>query len=879
MKDRQGQPIVLCDIGDGTTQQGEVLEACGHAVRDHLPVLFLVEDNHWAISTTTKCKTFYSLPGGSAAELFGMPIHYVDGRDVVAACQQLGAIVAEMRRSRGPAVVVFQLERLDGHSHADDQSVYRDLQELQRVGATGDPIQTLRQYWRDQGWSESDLQQVDAEVQQHVAQSEAAALEGPDPATMLVAKRPLPVEMTHPSRERTGSDGHPQRTMREAIREVLRLHLGNDERVTLYGEDIEDPKGDVLGVTQGLSTEFPHRVCNSPLSESTIVGVAIGRALTGQRPVAFLQFADFLPLAYNQIANELGTMFWRTDGHWSAPVIILAACGGYRPGLGPYHAQTMDSLMAHTPGIDVLMPSNASDAAGLLNAAFLSERPTLFLYPKACLSDSQQATSCDVEGQFTPIGTARKVRGGCDITLVGWGNTVSLCQRTALALEAAGVEAEILDLRSLSPWDERAVLASAEKTARLVVVHEDNHTCGLGAELLATVAEKTRVPVAMRRVTRPDTPIPCNFANHTEILPSFPRVLATAAELLDMELTWLSDPPTEEDLHVIRAIGSGPADDTVTVLEWYVAPAATVRRGDPVVSLEASKNVFDVTSPVDAAIEEILASEGETVDVGSALVRLKIDSASRRPLPALRDSWGTPQLVRRPKSSTVHLPRRAAARRPFDVGISAVAAVAGSRRIANADLAAAGCGPSHSAMNAAEIFRLTGIESRYWAGADEDALSMAVRASWNLLDQENLSLDDMDLLICSTTSPLSVTPSMACRVLNGLSGGKASAMLQAYDINAACSGYLYALQTGYDYLQSTPDGRVLIVTAEVLSPLLDLNDLQTAILFGDATSASILYGESHFQAPRPACAGRTCQPAARMAACCRSPSGTTGLSR
>ena len=164
-------------------------------------------------------------------------------------------------------------------------------------------------------------------------------------------------------------------------------HLVENERVTLFGEDIEDPKGDVFGVTKGLSTEFPSRVRNSPLSESTIIGTSIGRALAGEQPVAFLQFADFIPLAFNQIASELSTIHWRSDGKWSVPVITMIACGGYRPGLGPYHAQTFESILAHNPGIDVFMPSTAEDAVGLLNAAFASERPTMFLYPKTCLND------------------------------------------------------------------------------------------------------------------------------------------------------------------------------------------------------------------------------------------------------------------------------------------------------------------------------------------------------------------------------------------------------------------------------------------------------------------------------------------------------------
>src|SRR5690606_8263631 len=231
---------------------------------------------------------------------------------------------------------------------------------------------------------------------------------------------------------------------------------------------------------------------NAPLSEATIVGVAIGRALAGERPVAMIQFADFLPLAYNQITSELATVYWRTAGGYSAPVIIMAPCGPYRPGLGPYHAHTAEATYAHVPGLDVLMPSTAADAAGLLHAAFASGRPTLFLYPKALLNDSEGKTSRDVAQQFVPIGPARHIRQGRDLTLVGWGNTVRICEQAAKLLEQAGVETDVWDLRSISPWDESNIVQSAEKTAHLIVVHEDNHTCGLGAEVLSTVAERAR---------------------------------------------------------------------------------------------------------------------------------------------------------------------------------------------------------------------------------------------------------------------------------------------------------------------------------------------------------------------------------------------------
>ena len=530
VKHRPNEPIVVCGLGDGTTQQGEFLEACGHASRDDVPVLFLIEDNGLAISTRTAEKTFYSsIPEGDA--FHGVPVRlHRRLQPLVEAHRKLGEIVgAKCEPLDVPKSLFFASnDWLVTRTRTTKTCIVVEPKSHRHL-KTATRWQFAETYCLTHGASEAQLDALESAVERDVAAAEHAALDGVEPQAEHGAKLGIPAELTHPSREYRGQS-EPTLTMRDAIRDVLRHHLQNDSRVCLFGEDIEDPKGDVFGVTRGLSTEFGDRVKNSPLSESTIVGTSIGRALAGERPVAMIQFADFLPLAFNQIASELATMYWRTAGKWNTPVIIMAACGGYRPGLGPYHAQTAEGTFAHIPGIDVMMPGTAADAAGMLNSAFASERPTLFLYPKARLNDPQDKTACDVHQQFVPIGPCRRVRAGRDITFVGWGNTVGICSQAAATLEQVGVEAEVLDLRSLSPWDERTVLASVEKTANLVVVHEDNMTCGMGAEILATVAENARVPVAMRRVTRSDTYIPCNFANQIEVLPSYRRVMTVAAE-------------------------------------------------------------------------------------------------------------------------------------------------------------------------------------------------------------------------------------------------------------------------------------------------------------------------------------------------------------
>jgi len=850
IREQASQPIVLCSVGDGTTQEGEFLEAIAEAVRSQLPVLFFVENNRWAISTRTDERTFFSTPYGEQDVFYGVPIQRIDGRDVSAADERIGPIIREMRQSRGPAIVVFDVDRLTSHTNADDQTIYRDEADIARAQATGDPIPVLEQRLLRDGVSDSQLREIRQQVKDAVARAEEESARGPEPKSWATAKRPLPLDLTDAASEIRVDGG--ELVMRDAIREVLRWHLIHDPLVTLWGQDIDDPKGDVFGVTKGLGTEFGHRVKNSPLSESTIAGVSIGRALAGQRPVAFIQFADFLPIAYNQIASELGSLHWRTDGKWPAPVIIMVPCGGYRPGLGPFHAQSLESAIAHTPGIDVFMPSTAADAAGLLNAAFQSERPTVFFYPKSCLNDTENTTR-GVERQLVPIGRARRVCSGQDITFLAWGNTVRLCQRAADALEKAGFGAELIDLRCLSPWDEGMVTASVSKTGRLIVVHEDNRTCGFGAEVVATITERLHKPVDMRRVTRPDTYVPCNFANQIEILPSFKSILAAAADMLDLELYWQQRAKPMDGEALIEAIGAGPSDETVLVVELFVTPGDSIERGDIVAALEATKSVFELTSPVSGVLEEVLVEEGDTIAVGAPMLRVKTCVANTRPKPILQEDPGRPVFLRRSVPSASQPIRRTEAsnhseRQASQVGVGAICTALGGLSLSNEELLSNGVGGDGVAgprMTSDDITRRTGIERRCWVLPGEDAVGLAAAACERALETERLTPAELDLVICCTTSPTSVTPSMACRVLGRLCRGAHSSTAQAYDVNAACSGYLYALQAGYDFLQSQPGARALLVTSEVLSPLLDPKDLDTAILFGDAASATILYGQHH----------------------------------
>ena len=843
VREDPAHPIVLCGLGDGTTQQGEVLEAIAEAIRSTLPVLFLIHDNHLAISTATAGRTFFSVGEDVPRDFLGSKIHRLDGRAPFECMEALGSIVARMREDRKPALVVFDVDRLTSHTNADDQTVYRSAQEILALREMGDPLLSARCALENLGLEPGALDAMAEEVAAEVRAAGARALRAPHPKVCSTAKRALPEELDPQLPDRTGQGREGSLTMREALQKVLRAHLESDPRVTLLGEDIEDPKGDVFGVTKGLSTEFPGRVCNAPLTESTIVGLSAGRALAGGKPVAFLQFADFLPLAYNQITSELGSMFWRTDGTWESPVIIMVACGGLKPGLGPFHAQTLESLAAHVPGLDVMMPSTAVDASGLLNAAFRSNRPTVFFYPKNLLNTRENLASNNVTAHLIPIGKARTLRSGSDIALVGWGNTVSMCLQAAEALEEAGVEATVIDLRSLQPWDKGAVIAAVERTGKLVVAHEDNLTCGLGAEIVATVAEQARRPVAVRRVARPDTYIPCNFANQVALLPSFKRVLEAATGLLDLKLVWERPAEGDPDLFVVEAIGSSPADESVTMAEVLVQVGCEVKSGDLLANVEADKASAELSSPVSGVVEAIHVEEGITVSVGAPLFAIRCSE----PTATSRSSTVVeiPRIHRRPTGRSVRISPVESPVRHMPVGLAGIGSRLGSRVVLSDELA-----EQFPEVDVDGVIRRTGIERRHWVAEDESPLSLAVDACREVLSSEELALSEVDLIVCSTGTPISATPSMACLVLHELSSVYGEHQAQVYDVNAACSGYLTALQCAYDFLQFQPEAKALVVTTEALSTRIDPQDFSTALLFGDAATATVLYGRPNIERAR-----------------------------
>lgn len=842
VKDQPQKPLVYCSVGDGGTQQGDFFEAVAEAVRQHLPVLFVVQDNHFALSTGTEGKTFYSLPSGTHDELFGLPLIRLNGKDALATREGFGKICAKMREDRGPALVLLEVERLGSHSNADDQSLYRSAEQIEQISRESDPVTLLAERLPALGVPEQEVRAIDEACRKQVQEAADDARKVPAPALVPEVKRPLSAQYLS-NKEYTGAIGSEDGlTMREAIIEVLREALETNPAVSLYGEDIEDPKGDVFGVTKGLSSAYPGRVQNSPLAEATIVGTAIGRGMAGGQPVAFIQFADFFPLAYNQFHSELAGLYWRSAGEWECPMILMVSCGGYRPGTGPAHTQTMEAIAAHSPGVDVLMPSNAADAAGMLRAAFASRRPTVFFYPKNLLNNRSLATSRDIERHWVPAGRARVLREGADVCLVSWGNTVALCEEAAAALEPLGIASTVIDLRSLSPWDKPLVTKWAEQTGRLIVVHEDSLSYGPGAEICAAVVEAAASPVAVRRVARGDTYVPFHFPSHLETLPSLRSIVTAAADLLKLKLGWKREHSENDELFTINALGVSASDDSVTVAEWFVEPGQEVKVDDVLGAFESDKAAADLLSPQSGTVEEVLVPAGSTVQIGTPILRLCVTNAISAAADSAQRVHETPYLLEpAPELASVTEAPVAAAAQTHYIGLTAIASSVGTRSISSEELIKYFPDSSEE-----KLIRQCGIHSRPWINEGESVLTLAVDAAARLLTKANLSVEDIGLIICSTTTPDIAVPSLACRLLHSLGGEHEC---PAFDISAACSGYIYGLSLAHDFLRAQPNKRVLLVTSEVLSPLLDMEDYDTAILFGDAATATLLEGPAVAERP------------------------------
>src|SRR5437763_391535 len=466
--------VVVTTIGDAATRQGDFFEAICFAKEKKLPVLFLVEDNAYGISMPTRKTNPLALGILEQNDWRQIEEQYV---------QQVYDATAEafekMRAGGGPFFFWIKMERLSSHTSSDDQKLYRTAEELLDL-EKADPLTSWKDRLIKEGViTQEDYAQLDDEIKERVRReyAEAEKAQDPSPNELLtnITKPPPKIEkeILPPGKYRIG----------DTVNKTLRAAVAEDPQRILFGEDIEDPKGGVFRLTQKLSTEFPKQVFNSPLAESTILGVACGLAAYGKRPVFELQFIDFIYPGFNQLVTNISTLRWRSFGNWKCPAVIYAPYGAYLPGGSLWHSQANESALAHYPGLNVVIPSTPADAAGLLWTAMHGEDPVMFLIPKHLLW-AEYVYKEPIRA--VPLGQARECTTGSDVTVVAWGNNI---EKSLEALSKLGdeVSVELIDLRSIVPWDKTTIEQSVRKTGRLVVVQEDTKNCSVAQMIISHV--------------------------------------------------------------------------------------------------------------------------------------------------------------------------------------------------------------------------------------------------------------------------------------------------------------------------------------------------------------------------------------------------------
>jgi len=526
--------IVYVSGGEGSTSEGEFFEALNKAQHDRLPVLFLIQNNGYAISVPQEQQTHSQIYEVAAG--FGTKSVRVDGTRFSEMYNTLRPLVQELRAGKGPLFVEAMVVRLDSHSSSDDQTKYRDPKNMEEARRK-DPLAHSEMRVREMGLlSDKEIEQWRARIQKEVEESarKIDALPYPDSSTAvndIVSSNRVVTEESDP---RYLSDK--PITMVEAINHGLREEMERNPKMVMWGEDIQDPKGGVFGVTRGLTEAFPGRVVNSPLAEATIVGAAQGMAIGGWKPVVEIQFGDYSYPGYMQMRNEISTLRWRSAAGWTCPMVVRVAVGGYIRG-GPFHSQTPETLYAHTPGWYLAYPSDAADAKGLIKTACRMEDPILFFEHKGLYRQVYTKTPEPGPDYLIPFGKARIVRKGDDLTVVAWGRTVHMAQQAISQLAAAAggePSVEIIDLRTIVPMDIETVLESVARTGRALVAHEAPLFAGMGAEDAARIADRAfeYLDAPVRRVAARDSFVP--FAPNLEaaILPGVEQVAGAIKDIL-----------------------------------------------------------------------------------------------------------------------------------------------------------------------------------------------------------------------------------------------------------------------------------------------------------------------------------------------------------
>lgn len=628
--------VVVTTIGDAATRQGDFFEAVCFAKERKLPVLFVVEDNKYGISSPTR-----KINPRALDVLQPNDWKEIDGSDVQQIYDEGVKAFQSMRAGGGPVFFWVNMERLSSHTSSDDHKLYRSAEELAEC-AKCDPLKCWSEKLVDEGVITADeYARLDNEIKERIRSEFSEAERAEDPSAdelQLQVTGELPQlsdEILPPGKYRIG----------DTINQTLRLGLKESRDRIIFGEDVEDPKGGVFRLTQKLSTEFPEQVFNSPLAESTILGVACGLASYGKRPVFELQFIDFIGPAWNQLITNLSTLRWRSFGSWKCPLVIYAPYGAYLPGGSLWHSQANEALLAHLPGINVAIPSTPGDAAGLMWTAMHCDDPTFVLVPKHLLwAEHEYAEPV----RAVPLAVANKRKSGSDVTLVAWGNTI---EKSLEAVAEIGdeISVDLIDLRSIAPWDRVAIEESVERTGRLVVVQEDSENCSVGEMVishlsgLAEIWSELMAPPIL--VSKPNVMIGYNPIYEYAALPDVKRIIAAlrrsmstasaprvAAGIEDPGPRTQTPAPTKKPAAitdsgykktmgmqkiVVPIMGEGIRNAKVVTL--LKEPGDKIALDDPLCEVETDKAVYPIESSFAGTMGEWKTEVGATVDIGQEL--------------------------------------------------------------------------------------------------------------------------------------------------------------------------------------------------------------------------------------------------------------------
>jgi len=526
-----GRPgVVIVSSGEGATSEGDWHEAMNFAGIHKLPIIFLIQNNLYAISVPTIEEVAGTVADRAVG--YGMPGVVVDGNDVLAVYGVVTAAVQRARAGKGPSLIEAKTYRYYAHTSDDDDKVYRTAEEVE-LWRRKDPILVLKQYLVESRLLD---EKTEAEIERAVTAEIATAVkeadDAPDALDWESGVYARPITPTEPVTEVAAEPAGETVNLITAVNRTLHEIFEEHPEAVIFGEDVADPKGGVFKATVGLTDTFgPDRAFNAPLAESLIIGIGIGLAAAGSLPIAEIQFADFVHPAFDQIVSEVARLHYRTNGRWRLPLVIRTPYGGGIHG-SLYHSQSIEAFYAHVPGLKVVIPSTPADVKGLLWSAFEDPDPVMFLEPK---KQYRLASGPLPPGPYrVPIGRAALRRAGDDLTIIAYGTMAHFAMEAATTLAERGIEAGVLDLRSIRPLDWPSIESAVRRNGKVLIVHEDNKFGGFGAEIAAQIAEKALdwLDAPVRRYCAPEVPnFPYAGTLERQVFPSAEGIVEEAAAL------------------------------------------------------------------------------------------------------------------------------------------------------------------------------------------------------------------------------------------------------------------------------------------------------------------------------------------------------------